>query len=469
MTRMVMTRRVLARMALTGGLALALVLLSGAPGWAQDRVILRQVITSWQGDDDAQLIELRMLTAGQGNLGGIAQIRLDDPSGDPAARRFFTFLSGVPRQVADASILLATEELLALLPGLKADFVIPSGYLSADAGRVCYQLSDGTEENTTVIDCLAYGDYQGGNGRFGAWLRAAPTNRSLLRVGVTGINVDDWETDLEPTFANNAGVVALLRTLCDNGRIDQGEDCDGEELGGATCTSEGFAKGKLRCRECHFDTSKCSFCGNDVINEKEACDGGDLGGATCESLGFEEGALACTDDCALTVEECSPTYFVTGGKAKKPDCLASFRITNATSRLSVKGKAPKQIVCRDGDASCDTDTGAGTCTVPLGLCFLRSDARLPTCTPQPVGTWTLQRPKAGEPGADVLTAAVVETGNGRVDGASVVFDAPLSSEVCSDDVALVLTTGQRLAIVTKTLVASGAGKDVDKLKLACLP
>jgi len=450
------------------GLALALVLLGSAPGWAQDRIILHQVITSWQGDDDAQLIELRMAAAGQGNLGGIAQIRIDDPSGDPNARRFFSFLSGVPRQLLDASILLATEELLALLPGLKADFVIPSGYLSPDAGRICYQLSDGSEENTTIIDCLAYGDYQGGNGRFGDPAPDAPTNRSLFRVGNTGDNRDDWDTDLDPTFVNNAGLVATLATLCDNGRIDQGEECDGEDLGGATCTSEGFAKGKLRCRECHFDTAKCSFCGNDVINEKEACDGTDLGGATCESIGFEDGTLACTEDCALTVDECSATYFVTGGKAKKPDCLASFRITNATSRLSAKGKAPKQIVCRDGDASCDIDTVAGTCTLPLGLCFLRTDARLPTCAAQPVGTWTLTRPKAGEPGADVLTAAVVELG-GRVDGANVVFDLPLSSETCSEEVALTLTTGQKLAVVTKTLVASGAGKDVDKLKLACLP
>lgn len=45
---------------------------------------------------------------------------------------------------------------------------------------------------------------------------------------------------------------------CGNGTIDAGEACDVEALGGATCATEGFAGGRLRCRAlCVFDTTGC--------------------------------------------------------------------------------------------------------------------------------------------------------------------------------------------------------------------
>lgn len=45
---------------------------------------------------------------------------------------------------------------------------------------------------------------------------------------------------------------------CGNGTIDTGEDCDGTELGGATCADQGFEGGTLACSaDCTFDTSGC--------------------------------------------------------------------------------------------------------------------------------------------------------------------------------------------------------------------
>jgi hypothetical protein len=38
-------------------------------------------------------------------------------------------------------------------------------------------------------------------------------------------------------------------------------------------------------------------CGNDVIEGDEVCDGSDLGGETCQSQGFDGGTLACNGDC----------------------------------------------------------------------------------------------------------------------------------------------------------------------------
>lgn len=45
---------------------------------------------------------------------------------------------------------------------------------------------------------------------------------------------------------------------CGNGALDQGEACDGEELGGQTCATQGFSYGELVCdAACKLDTSGC--------------------------------------------------------------------------------------------------------------------------------------------------------------------------------------------------------------------
>jgi hypothetical protein len=91
------------------------------------------------------------------------------------------------------------------------------------------------------------------------------------------------------------------------------------DLQGETCLSLGFAGGTLGCSlsaafepvpvipSCQFDTSACTTsasCGNGVLEEGEECEANDHGGATCVSLGFDSGFLTC-DDCAFDTSECS--------------------------------------------------------------------------------------------------------------------------------------------------------------------
>lgn len=86
---------------------------------------------------------------------------------------------------------------------------------------------------------------------------------------------------------------------CGNGTLDAGEECDGSNLGGATCSSEGFFGGTLSCNSnCTLNTSQCTNCGNNVINAGELCDGTALGGATCTSQGCGGGALGCNATCS---------------------------------------------------------------------------------------------------------------------------------------------------------------------------
>lgn len=92
--------------------------------------------------------------------------------------------------------------------------------------------------------------------------------------GPGGYGGSSSNRDREPTAGNCPG--------CDNGVIEPGEACDGDDLGGETCQSQGFTQGTLACNAtCDgFDTSACSTCGNTV----------------CETLAGED-CQSCPDDC----------------------------------------------------------------------------------------------------------------------------------------------------------------------------
>jgi hypothetical protein len=91
---------------------------------------------------------------------------------------------------------------------------------------------------------------------------------------------------------------------CGDGEINPGEECEGSDLGEASCKSLGFDQGQLSCgADCKFIKTQCSKrCGNGVIDPGEACDG-KLGVGSCLSFGYQ----ACTPACQLEVIHCVPT------------------------------------------------------------------------------------------------------------------------------------------------------------------
>jgi hypothetical protein len=127
------------------------------------------------------------------------------------------------------------------------------------------------------------------------------------------------------SFGILAGVVVLLvggwvagceeaeRVVpeCGNSVKDGSEMCDGEDLGGSSCTDVpgGFTGGSLACTsQCIFDTTACTMpvgCGDRVIGSEEQCEPTDLGGASCVSVGnFVGGVLRCGADCRYDTRGC---------------------------------------------------------------------------------------------------------------------------------------------------------------------
>lgn len=119
--------------------------------------------------------------------------------------------------------------------------------------------------------------------------------------------------------------------VCGNGVREGSEQCEGTDFGGADCVSEGGTGngkgGGLICdADCTINTSNCEgMCGNGVRNDGEECDGADIGGAVCSDPGsllastgsgrgerrrLERGLLggnlpACDSSCHLDYSVCN--------------------------------------------------------------------------------------------------------------------------------------------------------------------
>jgi len=101
---------------------------------------------------------------------------------------------------------------------------------------------------------------------------------------------------------------------CGNGILDPGEECDGGDVGGLTCSDFCYDGGYLSCTAwCGLDFSTCTgtgpICGDGKAECGELCDGSDLQGHTCESLGYANGTLACTDNCGYDTSQCGPFLY----------------------------------------------------------------------------------------------------------------------------------------------------------------
>ncbi len=148
---------------------------------------------------------------------------------------------------------------------------------------------------------------------------------------------------------------------CGNGVIDGAEECDGDALGGESCTDLGFATGTLACNsQCTFDTSDCSnagSCGDGTLDAGEQCDGAALDGATCETLGWDGGTLGCDTSCHYDVGDCEGTGPVCGNDIQETGEQCDGQDL-AGEDCTDRGYTGGTLAC---DSSCDYDeTGCYT-------------------------------------------------------------------------------------------------------------
>ena len=100
-----------------------------------------------------------------------------------------------------------------------------------------------------------------------------------------------------------------------------------------------------------FSIKQGPYCGDNIINNGEECDGEDLGDETCKTLGFSRGELSCTQSCTFDTSECSKGGG--GGGGGGGGCLVKWNCTEWGPCLS---NGIQTRICIDLN-ECGTDWG----------------------------------------------------------------------------------------------------------------
>ena len=197
---------------------------------------------------------------------------------------------------------------------------------------------------------------------------------------------------------NNGGKKQEDTSSCGNGKIDDGEECDGENLNDKTCktVSDAFVSGKLSCnKSCKFDKTECVACtdsdkskcgpeqicsnghcedkdyqpgcGNSKIDENEQCEGTKVEGKTCKDIdakAYVGGELKC-DECSFDVTGC-----VQCTDEDKSLCKENQICKDGKCVKDNTGCVGDECLACDGPSDCagredgKTFCDKGTCVVP---------------------------------------------------------------------------------------------------------
>ncbi|HPH65023.1 MAG TPA: hypothetical protein PLF40_04735 [Kofleriaceae bacterium] len=141
-----------------------------------------------------------------------------------------------------------------------------------------------------------------------------------------------------------SGCIDAAATLCGNRWCPSSASCVADAAGAMQCVPT-------------------PVCGNGAITNDEQCDGANMGGASCEILGYYGGSLSCDTACKFDVRECQTFGWCGDGQLQLADgeqCEGADSAMQIDQRLSCTDFATYDA----GDLQCDPMT----CRVVANQC-----------------------------------------------------------------------------------------------------
>jgi hypothetical protein len=131
-------------------------------------------------------------------------------------------------------------------------------------------------------------------------LLPAETDNALVQCTATTCRYDFSNCDAAP------------KAVCGNGKLEAGEQCDGEARFVRTCVEYrlDYTGGGFGCTsDCRLDISRCTLCdgtrcGDGIIGYGEQCDGDNLGAYTCADHNRLYGTVSCLSNCNVDYSQC---------------------------------------------------------------------------------------------------------------------------------------------------------------------
>lgn len=149
---------------------------------------------------------------------------------------------------------------------------------------------------------------------------------------------------------------------CGNGVVDVGEQCDGPDLDGKSCSDFGYASpAGLGCSaQCQFDVTGChATCDGQLLEPGEKCDGTSFDGLTCVDFGFSNPAgLSCDASCEPDPTGCVPTCG--DGKQEAGEVCDGLDLDGHTC-IEFGYVAAAVLACQPGCGDFDTSGCSAAC------------------------------------------------------------------------------------------------------------